>query len=438
MGSWCKKPNLARYQPSGLDSLRSDGSRKRMENNNNTTAETTAVVEESTGCTIFCAKLKGIKNTSPANILSSRAVFSSPTSSIIATGTDIVNLNIKFPNNYTKKSTKIKGIPAPIQIDECIGETIIDSKLTREIQSIAYSRGGTGSSLDTLAVIDNKGNISVFDNTVNGDTGISTLNFRYSITSDNKSEPGWCGVSVNHTSPNIIASCSFYDKQVRIYDNGKLVSSYSLANHPTQIAYLHKDDSHLLAVSEQNQLNIIDTKTKEIIQKFIPTTSNIYSLETSTNGLVAVGGEGRTIHVYESKRWANVGNWSGCLKYEITGINFSDKLKGVCYVSGMDSEILAGDYDGSSGSDHFAGIRVDSRWLGITKLNGHESLFGFTSSGGLYWVHDADKLYAGKKIITKLTGSKHQKENINNNGDQSTNSSGTNSPKHINKKSKQQ
>eukprot|EP01133_Synstelium_polycarpum_P019072 gene19072-22837_t len=254
---------------------------------------------------------------------------------------------------------------------------MMDSGLKGEIQTIT-----SNPSYSRVAAIDARGSVSVFSNNENDIVQL------YNIAPTSQSvESGWSGVSIHPTLDTQLSTTRFFQKQVHNYDADRLVSTYQLANHPTQIAYFTPSGStsSLLAVTEQNQLNIYDSRLPNaLIHKFTPSSSVLYAIGTSDH-YVGVGGEGRSLHVYDTRKWSNVGNWSNCLKYEITSINFSGVDKAVSYLGGLDSEILAGAWNGSGGVDHFSGLRVDSRWLGVSKLRGSETLFGLTSLGSVYW-----------------------------------------------------
>ncbi|EFA77100.1 hypothetical protein PPL_09853 [Heterostelium album PN500] len=341
-------------------------------------------------CTIFCSKVKSFNGdaVSPAFLNSQRALIVSDTRSLVASSNRIVQLEVEFPANPVKHFTKIEGIPTPITIEQ-LCETEIPNQLKSEIQSIVAS-----SKYQRIGAIDSRGAFEIFSNEA------SQLKSLYSVGANSygsKTESGWSGLSFDPVAIQNVAVARYFQRQVHIFDTDRLATTFHLTNNPTQIAYVQHPSSQqsLLAVTEHNQLNIYDPRLAPrdaIVQRFQPTADVLYTITTDGQN-VAVGGASRSVHVYDCRRWTNLGNWSSCLKYEITNAHFSSKYPSAIYLGGLDSEILAGDWNGSGTTDHFSGLRVDSRWLGISKLKGKETLFGLTGSGSVYWVHDVDRLY---------------------------------------------
>eukprot|EP01132_Coremiostelium_polycephalum_P007582 gene7582-9323_t len=355
-------------------------------------------------CNIFTTKLKTLKSTTPASLNSTRSAIISRNQYLVASNNELIDIKIDLANNISsKKFSKIKGIPSPVVLDDnLITETTINTKLRYEIQSISLNESN-----DRVSAVDSKGNIWISN--VNGD------NQSYNINSTVPVEKGWSGLSFNPTDSDTVAQTHFFEKQVKIYQKDQLKQTINLIQNPTQISYFTPTGTNqpLIAVTEFNQLSIFDPRKNQNtpIQKFNTASNWLYSIGSYKGDYIAVGGANRTVSVYDSRKWSNCGNWKNCLKYEIISIHFSDKNPSVCYVGGLDSEVLAGEWNGSSGVDHFTGLRVDSRWLGISKLKNQELLFGFTAAGSLYWIDHSDKLF--QSTVKKSTTTKsNKKENI--------------------------
>jgi hypothetical protein len=58
-----------------------------------------------------------------------------------------------------------------------------------------------------------------------------------------------------------------------------------------------------------------------------------------------VGGAARAVHVFDTKKWAAKGQWTGCLKYELSSLFLAgsdtpdERHQQLCYVGGLDSEV---------------------------------------------------------------------------------------------------
>ncbi|EGC36328.1 hypothetical protein DICPUDRAFT_78014 [Dictyostelium purpureum] len=360
-------------------------------------------------CDIYTAKVKSLGKTSPASLNSNRSLVLTKNESIVASENKIIKVKVDLPKIEKKIFSKIKGIPSPFKIDT-VEEKLYETKLKHEIQSISSTEDNK-----RVSAIDSSGSCWIADyhqsDLVNSFTIDSSKG-----ESDGFTELGWAGLSFNTSDQSIFARTQFYQKRIEIFKGDQLAQSIQLIQNPTQIQYFNheKSNSALLAVTEFNQLKIYDPRqstNNSCIQKFTPSTNWLYSIGISTNfEYIAVGGANRTVSVFDTKKWSNCGNWKNCLKYEITSIQFSNKNPSICYVGGLDSEVLAGEWNGSSGVDHFTGLRVDSRWLGLSKLKNEEFIFGFTGSSSIYYINNCEKLF---QSTYKTTNSRKSHTNIN-------------------------
>jgi hypothetical protein len=56
--------------------------------------------------------------------------------------------------------------------------------------------------------------------------------------------------------------------------------------------------------------------------------------------MFGVAGADRSVHIFDTRKWAARGHWSSCLKYSVTSLHFAQSSD-ACYVGGLDSEVRA-------------------------------------------------------------------------------------------------
>lgn len=107
---------------------------------------------------------------------------------------------------------------------------------------------------------------------------------------------------------------------------------------------------------------------------------------------LALGGEDRSAFVYDTRKWAVLGAWNNALKHEIVSLFFSDaNPQALIAASGTDSEISAGfsSSENAKTARNFDGMRADSRWLGVARVPGTDTVVGASAQGSLYLLENA-------------------------------------------------
>eukprot|EP01113_Clastostelium_recurvatum_P003309 TRINITY_DN11442_c0_g1_i1.p1 TRINITY_DN11442_c0_g1~~TRINITY_DN11442_c0_g1_i1.p1 ORF type:complete len:395 (-),score=69.83 TRINITY_DN11442_c0_g1_i1:6-1190(-) len=253
---------------------------------------------------------------------------------------------------------------------------------TSEIQNITYC-----SETDRLASIDSKG-CAILSPVLNGGPSVPLAPSAPSL------EQGWCGVALNRADRNSSATAQFFEKKVAVYDADKIVREWTTVNNPTQIIFANIPNatSPLVCTTEFNQLVVYDIRAQECCAaRVTPSAGWLYALN-SGDGLVGVGGAQRTLTVHDPRTWRAVNSWQHCLKQDMVSIHFSKSNKKLCFVGGVDSEIVCGDW-ACKGANSLEALRVDSRWLGIGADASSDMLVGLTAAGSLYVLSDATCLF---------------------------------------------
>lgn len=68
--------------------------------------------------------------------------------------------------------------------------------------------------------------------------------------------------------------------------------------------------------------------------------------------------------MFDCRKWTLLGNWSNCLKYEVTSLHLASSDDEICFVGGLDSEIACGICDASGGKTLHETLG-DGRWIGL-------------------------------------------------------------------------
>jgi hypothetical protein len=74
-------------------------------------------------------------------------------------------------------------------------------------------------------------------------------------------------------------------------------------------------------------------------------------------------------------------------------VHFSKVHPDLCYVGGIDAEVIVGPWEGGGTASHFTCLRVDARWIGLHADPKRDALFGATASGSPYFVIDPALMY---------------------------------------------
>lgn len=141
---------------------------------------------------------------------------------------------------------------------------------------------------------------------------------------------------------------------------------------------------------------------KAMVASVYPGKQNtLYSIAYgSDDHTVLMGGQDKTVYVYDARTWKIRSRWRCPLKYEIIGLQHSTSEKNACYAVGLDNEVICGDYVSIKKSkahtmlqqNHRLGFRGDSKWTGISLTCGKDSkdqIVACCESGHLYTVTSA-------------------------------------------------
>jgi hypothetical protein len=112
------------------------------------------------------------------------------------------------------------------------------------------------------------------------------------------------------------------DKSVYIYDSNVLSQKLVCIHYPTNFEYITIPESSepLLAVTEYNQLAIWDPRANTCVKRINAAPANAFYTIAANNDFVAVAGAARNMYVYDTKKWALIGTWTNCSKYEVFSI----------------------------------------------------------------------------------------------------------------------
>lgn len=259
-----------------------------------------------------------------------------------------------------------------------------------EIQSIALAET---KSMDCsiLGSVDSYGDLIVsrLDDS-NTDADRST----YSVSPQDcgVGEGSWAGLCFNPSQLSMAAVARSFCKSIDIYDQDIHLRTLRTLWYPTSLIFMDsfsESGSSMLATTEGSQLSIWDLRVKEnggCVRRLMGSVGDmLYAVSISSSGNIAVGGEDRTVTVYDPRRWCATSRWMNCSKYEITGLAFSSVDPSYIYVQGVDYEILCGQWRESKKVFSFRG---DSNWLGFSKCSNRDILGGWCDSGSIF-VADA-------------------------------------------------
>ncbi|PSC73203.1 hypothetical protein C2E20_3792 [Micractinium conductrix] len=246
-------------------------------------------------------------------------------------------------------------------------------------------------------------------------------------------EPGWAGVAVAPGAPSQAAVARHFAKDVTLFDGGMAVRTLHTTYRPSAVQLLSTSLAQgpqggpLVAVAEGPQLSIWDVRGAGRGARVArlspgPHHGHFFCLAASDAGgapLIGAAGGERGVLVWDPRKWVQLDRWSNCTKYEITGLHFASGNPRLCYVAGMDYEVLCGEWggnrasrlgggnraanathtglrtgpagaDGNGGAAAEGGLgrgvsfRGDSRWMGLAKAAGQDVLAGLTQSRQLY------------------------------------------------------
>ncbi|KAF0698345.1 Aste57867_11023 [Aphanomyces stellatus] len=224
-------------------------------------------------------------------------------------------------------------------------------------------------------------------------------------------ELSWAGVAFDPHSTQLATVHSF-SRALALYDTTTLQRTHVQTTllHPTALAY---STSSTVVVAEYNQMSVWDAKSHaRIAREGLPSLGCIHSVAWSPDGnSIAIGGEDKIAYIYDTRKWKLRSLWRCPLKYDLAYLAFSPSDPTLCYVAGLDNELMCGKYDGSEQKkkkeeqakeyspsilqmNHRLGFRGDSRWIGldVAGANGDDMAVGICESGSAYAIRPAQHM----------------------------------------------
>lgn len=330
-----------------------------------------------------------------------------------ATGSKLFRLSLgpaptsaAFVPNYSGKL--LLPPPTERQGSSVVLESVGGAKHFSEVQNLCFVSG----SAQLLYSVDSTGQILM--NRFNGGEHVQAEALERPASAI--SEHGWVGVAANENFPGVSVSARYCDKLVTVYDGERSISKFRTVGHPTQVKML---DSGLLAMTEQGSYSLWDLRlppnmtsphsssndtpslnnkissdfaklklsgvgsSGNCVQRVYVSQQILYSLDNSGTKVLVAGAE-RSAVVYDIRGDGPESRWGNCLKYDVTRARFAKSDPSLCYVSGLDNELLVGKLDGTSSISHFDGPHIESHWLGICNDNASDNVFGLAQSGHIF------------------------------------------------------
>ncbi|EFN57285.1 hypothetical protein CHLNCDRAFT_143873 [Chlorella variabilis] len=307
-----------------------------------------------------------------------------------------------------------------------------------EVQHLALHEQGDGQAV--LASVDCYGRALLAQaRRLEGQPGLHITGVHQLQPADVLREPGWAGVALAPGQPSQAAVARHFAKDVTLFDGPMAVQTIHTLYRPTAVQLLSTrhvaspGGGPLVAVAEGPQLSIWDVRGSKRggrVAKLCPGPyhGHLYCIAAADDGglpLIGAAGHERSVLVWEPRKWVLLDRWSNCLKYEATGMHFCSANPRLCYVAGMDYEVLCGEWGGNKASRLGGGNRAannthtglksgaaaagaadaqgeeetaaaagglgrgvsfrgDSRWVGLGKAAGQDVLAGMTQSCQLY------------------------------------------------------
>ncbi|XP_042033304.1 uncharacterized protein LOC121779907 isoform X2 [Salvia splendens] len=337
-----------------------------------------------------------IPHPSPASLQPTRLALhangdASSCSVYIASGSHIYKLRIALEDSVVGQGKQNLLIPERTEVLESF---VVDRCPHRsEIQSIALAETeNKGCSL--LGSVDSHGDLIVSQlDACNTDIDGST----YSVSPRDcgVGEGSWAGLCFNPSQLSMAATARSFCKSIDVYDHDIHLRTLRTLGFPTSLIFMDsfkESGGSMLATTEGSQLSVWDLRVKEnggCVQRIMGSVGNmLYTVSISSSGNIAVGGEDRTVTVYDPRRWCATSRWLNCSKYEITGLCFSSVDPNYLYVQGVDYEIMCGQWRESEKAFSFRG---DSNWLGFSKCSDRDILAGWCDSGSIFVADASEK-----------------------------------------------
>jgi hypothetical protein len=319
------------------------------------------------------------KRITPGSINGCRIAVKNDSEFVVACNNELFYLTVDLKEaaeqfSHDSRSQISKFIPIATPLKQ---ETKLTATHPYEIQNIFYK---SANGQDYLYSVDMAGN-SKFHILENSQIK-NTVSVGQSETK--RPELGWCGIIPTVHDAEKTVTARFFDKKITVADKDRVIRTFQPVQHPTQIGFLPTLD--LLCVTEYNMLSVWDLRQGEkfgCIKRTNTLREPLYALACTANN-VSVSGAARDVITFDTHKWNIRARWNSCLKYEVTSLHLSSVNENLCYVSGLGSELLCGDWRGSSSVSHREGFHAESRWLGVQQHAEDDTMVGFTEAGSVY------------------------------------------------------
>eukprot|EP00899_Mesostigma_viride_P010059 jgi/Mesvir1/19054/Mv12816-RA.1 len=305
---------------------------------------------------------------SPASISSCRVAVQvldgvSPVRAFAANGSHVYSVSIPLADPGASEcsvSMGKEGLILPAHLPGTRTQRMDEILHRSEVQGVAAdSRAGRVS----VASVDSFGNLSVACLQSSQRDHLDEVGLVHSYHAsavDNAcNEPGWAGVAFSPRQPSTIATAQYFGRSLAVYDQDMLVRSFHTHAHPTALTFLGAgaaDNDATVVLTESSLLSIWDCRAGErggCVQRLINAWGggSLYCISPmpcgggGDAGLVAVAGTERCVTVYDTRRWGIVGTWSHATKYQITSLQMSSLSPDMCYVGGLDNEVVCGHWN---------------------------------------------------------------------------------------------
>eukprot|EP01097_Dermamoeba_algensis_P011817 TRINITY_DN9302_c0_g1_i1.p1 TRINITY_DN9302_c0_g1~~TRINITY_DN9302_c0_g1_i1.p1 ORF type:complete len:406 (-),score=113.40 TRINITY_DN9302_c0_g1_i1:30-1247(-) len=297
-----------------------------------------------------------------------------------------------------------------------------------EIQSLSYvtdsNEGGRLGSVDALGKV----NISFLEKTSSPSTETSSpfhIKNTFSVLPKNFTQTGWSGLTFFGQESNQFSVARFYEKKLSIFDEQTETRTISTLYQPTcqQISLLSSSNFPLLFTCEYNLVCVYDIRAPVArVSSTLASSSWLHCMDIQKGEEVGVSGRERFVKVFDVRKWAVSGTWLNCLKFSATSFHFSSEKDNICYVSGIDSEFLGGNWFSrpNTPKNMNSGFRGESKWIGLEKLKGKDFFVGVNESkqlhifseGSLLWLPGSAAVQSEKKRKRRSESGKDQKPTI--------------------------
>lgn len=325
----------------------------------------------------------GISHASGGSLLSTRFKVSSEQNAFFASHSQLYHVSVPdIPEADVQWTRGRQGenISLQVPLGELSANPLMSNLHRHELQSIdTTSVGG----LVRVASIDAVGLTSL--TTV--DTQTLQITSQHILGEAQPRESGWAGVAL-HASLDKVWSTTFWDKSLQLFEEGKLVRTVHCCLTPQAIEYVEMQS--VVALAESNVVSLWDLRTSErsgCVSRLQPSASNLYCID-SRGDLMAVAGEDKTIYIYDLRKNKIMGQWTKALKYQVLSVFLSSIDPAVCYTTGLDHEIFCGTWEKNAGANpgtlERRGFRGSSRWIGLDRVSGTDTLIGLTDTLQLY------------------------------------------------------